>query len=748
MNKKGKMVATALLSGAFVCLLDDSSLVDDEKLKVKAAMMEQEVNPLTQSATPLESIFSNIDVYGVDQVSDVSIVRERSEWISGKGIRGAAVRVRVGNTEIGNGRVTAFGTFDFKIVAQKAGTKLSIVQVVDGEESIPLEITVRGEATPAVSMLDRPYLNSKILTGQGIPGAIVSARINGTEIGQARVYPDGNFEIPLNQSLANLFPGTRVAVFQIRNDEESLANESIPYASSAPDVSILTVTSSITTNTTKITGRAEPGALVNVRVAPIGTRIGGGRADLNGNFEIYIPKQAVFRQLDFNQVSKGIASIYSGITVSQGIGKVGSIGIVKANDTKVIGKGTPGATVRVKVGDTEIGKNEVDSQGNFSVGINKQVEGTKLSITQASGTDESDAVVVTVEKSTQLPAVTLTTHYAGATYLRGVAPAGATKVTLKIDGKNVRTVDVAADNSFRIYANDVAGLKQVGTIFEVVAQDADGQLSEVAASTVEEVPVAELDAFNVGHTHVTGKVAKGMTRVSLYDKAGTLLRHGEINADGAFRILASDLPALRVVGDTFTVKVTSATGVVSNASVGTVGQDQTIAAAPTIANYLLGDTYITGKVSAGATKVFLRIDGKAVRGGTIAADGSYRIYANDLPALKLVGAIFEVVTQDANNKYSEVAKGEVLGMPAPTVLPYRAGQAYVNGTVSEEAARISVHDKAGTLLRNGQINTDGTFRIYVSGVAALQIAGDRFIVRAFNANGTKTSETSVVILPK
>ncbi|MBC1937690.1 hypothetical protein HCA69_15075 [Listeria grandensis] len=671
MKAKKKVIATALLSGACIYLSDVPSLVDEEKVKVKAAMVEQEVNPLPTALTPLEPIFS--------------------------------------------------------------------------------DITSRAE-TPMITLFDRPYPNSKYLTGKGIPGATLSARVGGagpsSEVGSVKVSPDGNFSINVGEALKDC--RGNVYIVQIIDGKESPPKYlTVDLHNLAPEnVSSPTVATNITSNTTKIIGKAEPEAIIIVKSNSLGLWIGDGRADKNGNFEVTIPSQLALVKLHFQQISKGIASSIRTTQVAQGLRPVHTLSPVKEGDTKVTGKGTAGATVRVKVGSIEIGNGKVDSQGNFNVAIDKQLEGTKLSITQANGDDESEAVVVTVGKSTQLEAVAITTHYVGATYLRGTAPAGATKVTLKVGGKNIRTVDVATDNSFRIYANDVAGLKQVGTIFELVAQDASGQLSKVATSTVEEVPVPELDAFKIGQTHVTGKVAKGMTRISLYDKTGKLLRNGEINADGTFRILASDLPALRFVGDTFTVTVTSATGVISKASEGIIEQDGSIAAAPTITDYYLDDTYITGKVSAGATKIFLRINGKAVRGGTIAADGSYRIYANSLAELKLIGATFEVVTQDANNKYSEVAKGEVRGMSAPTVAPYRSGQINITGTVSKEAAKISVYDKAGTLIRNGQINADGTFRIYVSGVAAFQVAGDSFTVRAFNANGSKSSETRVVILPK
>ncbi|MBC1373917.1 hypothetical protein HB847_16350, partial [Listeria booriae] len=104
-----------------------------------------------------------------------------------------------------------------------------------------------------------------------------------------------------------------------------------------------------------------------------------------------------------------------------------------------------------------------------------------------------------------------------------------------------------------------------------------------------------------------------------------------------------------------------------------------------------------------------------------------------------------VVAQDVNNRYSEVATSSVKSIPAPLINLYRAGQTYITGSVPTNASRVSVYDKTGKLLRNGQVYEDGTFRIYVSGVPELQLAGNHLTIKTFTVNGERNGEASQII---
>ncbi|MBC6314432.1 Ig-like domain-containing protein [Listeria grandensis] len=331
------------------------------------------------------------------------------------------------------------------------------------------------------------------------------------------------------------------------------------------NVEPLVVSNSLTTESTKVSGKGTVGATIDVYVD--GVVVGSGVVGVYSEFEVTFPKQPAGKRVLITQTKNGAFSDPVELFVVQKLGKLTEIGAVTTISTKVTGKGSPGATVKVKAAGKDIGVGEVNDDGNFDVNIRPQALGTELTLSQTKDGDESDSVAVTVVNG-QLAAPSITTFYVGNTYLRGTAPTGATKVTLIIAGKNIRTVDVAVDGSYRIYANDVAALKLAGTTFEVVAQDANGNFSEAATGTVQGLLAAPVVAtYRAGQAYVTGTVSEEVTKISVYDKAGTLLRNGQVNEDGTFRIYVSGVAALQVVGDTFIVKASNENGTTSETRV-------------------------------------------------------------------------------------------------------------------------------------------------------------------------------------
>ncbi|MBC1794679.1 Ig-like domain-containing protein [Listeria booriae] len=636
-------------------------------------------------------------------------------------------------TNLGYAKTSSTGKWTVNLLAPlREGKYITVRATLGGStasrDAIPIEAAINPTIT---SDLEN---GSTTVSGMSAGGANVELWNDNVKIGTATADKFGNW----SATVQPLLGGDKLVAKATLFDK---MKESTSYTVS---LSRLEQVSSVTTNSTKVKGKGTVGTTVSVKES--NKEIGTGVVDENGDFEITIPKQTEGSKLSITQSRKGTTSVATEITVAKGLDKVSEISDVTTESTSLTGKGSPEATISVKVKGVEIGTAQVTSAGEFTVNIAKQEEGTELSITQSKDGDESETVNIIVG-SVQLKAPTISTHYVGATYLTVKAPERAKKVMLRIDGKIIRTMDVTALNqTLRFYVNDLPALKTPGATFEFVAQDSNGKDGEVATGTVKEVPEPTLATYKFGEGHITGHVGTDITRISLYDKAGLLLRNGQIEADGTFKILATNLPALRVVGDTFSVRATTASGAISEAVQGII-HPGVLSAAPTIVDYYVTDSYMTGKVAPNAAKVLLRIDGRNIRIGTIATDGTFRIYTNDITALKEIGAQFEVVTQDAHNFYSEVAVGSTKFIEAPVVSPFRAGQSYINGTVSQGVTGVSVSDKSGTLLRYGQVYENGTFRIYVAGLNAFQNVGESFSVRAHNANGSRSEETKVTIQP-
>ncbi|MBC1475930.1 hypothetical protein HB852_15040 [Listeria grandensis] len=412
-----------------------------------------------------------------------------------------------------------------------------------------------------------------------------------------------------------------------------------------------TITSTLNSGSTTVSGKSAGGADVELWSGT--TKIGTAKADSLGAWTATVSPLTAGATLKvkatlFGKVKESVNYTVAGVVTEKPV----ELSTLTTNSTKVTGKGAAGATVIAKVAGTEIGRGTVDSNGKFEVTIPKQVEGTRVAVTQTKNNVASEAVEIVVakglEKLTAISAVTT-----GSTKVTGKGHPGAT-VKVRVAGTEIGTGTVGADGNFEVTIKP----QTVGTEL-VINQTKDGDESDSVKVTV----VAQLGA-------------------------------------------------------------------------------------PSIVEFYVGTAYLHGTAPTGAVQVTLRIAGKDIRTSNVAADGTYRIYANDVAALKIVGTAFEVIAHDADGNDSKVATSTVMGLlPAPVVATYHAGQSYVTGTVSHDVTRISIYDKAGTLLRNGQVNADGTFRIYVGGVPALQIVGDTFSVKAFNEHGT-SSVTEVTIQPK
>ncbi|MBC6300778.1 Ig-like domain-containing protein [Listeria booriae] len=577
------------------------------------------------------------------------------------------------------------------------------------------------------------------ITGKGSPSATISVNLKAAitraqAIGTTTVDKDGNFELIIEQAL----DAQQLLITQSKNDLSSTPTE----VTAVKGLDKLSEISTVTTNSTKVTGKGSPNATVSIKVDE--TEIGTSQVDANGDFAVTIEKQAEGTKLTLTQQNAEDQSAAVESTVVKGIEKVTEINKLSTHSTKVTGKGIAGSTISVKVNGTEIGTATTNDTGDFEITIPKQAEGSKLAITQSIAGDESEVVEVTIIKGLAAPVIN--DYFVGSAYIRGTAPAEAVKIALIVDNKEIRSVNVAANGTYSIYGNDVATLQKEGATFSIVARDSNNLVSEIATSEVKSLPAPTLNRYQVGQTNVTGLVAEGVTRIAVYDKSGKLLRYGQINADRTFKIYVEDQEAFRVAGESFTVRAFNASGAISSPVQGTIESHGLVA--PTVNDFYLNSAYIKGTASTGATRVRLSVAGVAIRVAAVSSDGSYSIYVNDVVALKQVGATFEISALDGNNVASEAVTGVVKGLEPPVVNPYRVSHSYVTGTVSKEVKRISIFDKAGVILKNGQVYADGTFKIYVNSIEALQVVGDSFTVKAFGENGSVSDGTVGIIQAK
>ncbi|MBC1936047.1 hypothetical protein HCA69_06685 [Listeria grandensis] len=642
---KKNIIQTTLIIGMTISSMEGVLWLSSEAPPVKAA---ENVIPLNQSNATLFTSMKTDALY----VNITSPLKAWKQSISGKANPGTKIQLFIDGQSI----VTKYAGDDtiwtVKGLYLREGQKIKIKATL-GAEMLETEEYVVGMGAPI--FINDLNNNSTKVTGYGSEGSRVSVKTSsGSEIGFATASTGGLFEITIPKQPA----GSKLLISQARAGEESEATE--VEVVEAKDILAPVITSGFYKGSTKISGKATPKSIVRMHIT---RETGGGASNTisysvstndSGNWELSVQELKVGDVVDTSSSLGGVSASNESITVAPD--QVSNVNRVTSNSTKVIGKGTPGATAQVWVKEvgmlTQVGTQLIGSDGTFQVTIPKQAGGTKLYVYQEENKTLSNHVEVNVVQGLDKP-TNINSLDNNSTKVTGSGAAGAI-ISVKANGKEIANGLVANDGRF-----EVAIPKQtIGTKLFI---------SQVTYGDESEAVIVSVD--------------------------GQLL-------------------------------------------------------APTILDYYMGSAYIRGTVPAGAVKVILTINDQVVRIGNVDSNGNYSVYVNDLEALKHVGVSFGIAAQDVNNGLSEVTRGEVKEFPAPQVAVYKVGQTYITGTAAEGTSRIAVHDEAGVLYRVGQVNENGTFRIYVSGVEAFQRVGSNFVVKATNASGTKITETKGTVLPK
>ncbi|MBC2005591.1 hypothetical protein HCA78_17670, partial [Listeria booriae] len=224
------------------------------------------------------------------------------------------------------------------------------------------------------------------ITGKGSPSATISINLKTTikraqDLATTTVDKDGKFELTIEQAL----DAQQLLITQSKNGLSSVSTE----FTAVKGLDKLSDIGTVTTNSTKVTGKGSAGATISIKVN--GTEIGTGQVDASGDFMATITKQVEGTKLTLTQQNTENESAPVETTVVKGIEKVTEINKLSSHSTKVTGKGVAGSTISVKNNGTEIGTATTSDSGEFEITIPKQAEGSKLAITQSKAGDESEA---------------------------------------------------------------------------------------------------------------------------------------------------------------------------------------------------------------------------------------------------------------------------------------------------------------------------------------------------------------------
>ncbi|WP_121373614.1 Ig-like domain-containing protein [Pseudomonas aeruginosa] len=451
------------------------------------------VNVVARSPSNVDSAPAVITVDGVAPAAPV-IDPSNGIVISGTAEAGATVILTDGGgNPIGQATADGSGNWTFTPSTPLAnGTVINAVaQDPAGNTSGPASVTVDAIAPPA-PVIDPS--NGVVISGTAEAGAtVILTDGNGNPIGQVTADGSGNWTFTPATPLAN---GTVINALA----QDAAGNNSSPTSATVDSVAPATPVLD-PSNGTVITGTAEAGATV-ILTDGGGNPIGQVTADGSGNWS-FTPGTPLTNGTVINAVAQDAAGNTSG-PVSTTVDAVAPATPVidPSNGVELSGTAEPGVRVILTDGNgNPIGQTLADGSGNWTF-----TPGTPL----ANGT-VVNAVAQDPAGNTSGPASTTVDTVAPATpvinasngsVITGTAEVGA-KVILT-DGNGNPIGETTADGSGNWTFTPGTPLAN-GTVINAVAEDAAGNASGPASTTVDSVaPSAPLLSISADGALLTG----------------------------------------------------------------------------------------------------------------------------------------------------------------------------------------------------------------------------------------------------
>ncbi|MBC2167464.1 hypothetical protein HCB26_12860 [Listeria booriae] len=263
----------------------------------------------------------------------------------------------------------------------------------------------------------------------------------------------------------------------------------------------------------------------------------------------------------------------------------------------------------------------------------------------AAGAIGNKATAIVQAKTTDIATKpTIDGYVLGSSYITGTVGANTKKIALYTNDQLIRYGAVNEDGTYKIWGKDA--LTKAGQTFEIRPVDAKGIEGQKAIATVKYATTVTIDDYYLKTAYVTGTASEGTKRIALIIN-NEIVRYGAVAADGTYKVYASDF--LLTANQSFQVVPyddSNFAGAAKESTVKTKAVPIKIGA-PTIDNYNLGTSYVTGTTVTGTKRVALYTNDALVRYAAVAEDGTYKIWGKD--ALTAVSQAFEIRPYAANS---------------------------------------------------------------------------------------------------
>ncbi|MGU0632574.1 Ig-like domain-containing protein [Pseudomonas aeruginosa] len=603
--------------------------------------------------------------------------------ISGTADAGNTIIITDGN---GNpiGQVTADGSGNWSFtpgIPLPDGTVVNVVaRSPSNVDSAPAVITVDGVA-PAAPVIDPS--NGTEISGTAEAGAtVILTDGGGNPIGQATADGSGNWTFTPGTPLAN---GTVINAVAQDPAGNTSGPASVTVDAIAPPAPVIDPSNGVV-----ISGTAEAGATV-ILTDGNGNPIGQATADGSGNWA-FTPATPLANGTVINALAQDAAGNNSSPTsaIVDSVAPAAPV-IDPSNGSVIAGTAEAGATVILTDGNgNPIGQATADGSGNWSF-----TPGTPL----ANGT-VINAVAQDPAGNTSGPTSTTVDAVAPATpvvnpsngsVIAGTAEAGATVILT--DGNGNPIGQATADGSGNWSFTPGTPLAN-GTVVNAVAQDAAGNTSGPASTTVDSVAPAAPVIDPSNGSVIAGTAEAGAT-VILTDGNGNPI--GQATADGSGNW--SFTPGTPLANGTVINAV--AQDPAGNTSGPTSTTVDAVAPATPVVNPSNGSV-IAGTAEAGATVILTDGNGNPIGQATADGSGNWSF----TPGTPLAnGTVINAVAQDpAGNTSGPTSTTVDAVAPATPVLDPSNGTV-ISGT-AEAGATVILTDGNGNPI--GQVTADGS----------------------------------------
>ncbi|MDT0112076.1 Ig-like domain-containing protein [Listeria booriae] len=669
----------------------------------------------------------------------INPLTSKSTTASGTGEAGSTLTFKANGIEY-LATVTSNGTWSVTIPKQAANTSVEAASVLNGVSSAKATASISYEG-PSTPTLDNVNNTSTRVTGTGDSGNIITIKV---KTGDSAISYSGTIDDAGKFSIDIDTPDAGAIVEAVAQDNTGTDSQNITttvldvIAPDAPKVNAVKSTDTI------ISGTGEANCDVTVKL-PSGGII-QGRINSQGAFSITIPKQAVGAKIEVSLTdAAGNKSDATTVTVQADTLAAPTINDYYATAGYVTGSAPVGASkIALYIDNQLVRYGAIDSNGKYQIyaadNAKMNTAGTAFQVVaiDANGSMSTKANATVQAK---IAAPSIQDYYTTDAYAKGVAT-GASKVTLYVNGKAVRTAAVNADGNYSVYTGDQASLTTAGTNFQISATNAAGMESAKTAGTVKSKLTAPvINKYAATDAYARGTAAAGSKQVVLYVD-GKAVRTAAVNADGTYAIYTGDQVALTVAGNTFQIASKDAVGNESPKATGTV---VSVLAAPTIATYYTTDVYAKGTTPAGATKVALYVDGKFVRYATV-TDGKFSIYTGDQAKLATAGSTFQLASVDAKGTIGNMATATV---QADNRVAYQltatgydmAKDQNVSGTAGSSITRVKIFVN-GDVKRQTSV-ANGAYAVYAKDV--ITSVSDTVEIAGYDAQGFERSRVTVSV---